>query len=238
MSHDIFNASSTATWIECSYSALHAVPDPPKKASTTVAAEAGTAQHEDMEAGDMPDVEAFLAQLEEGPLYREERVKITDDCGGTVDVLKLPDRARIVTVLDGKFGKWDVSAFHNMQLLTYSAAVLPYTDADWFRLVIFQPNGLDEDSWKQWVASRNEVEAHKQRVLRQAARVARRRRSQRAEAWAALPLVQSIPSLPSDAHGRRFRNGRHVAPYRGFDDAGTCTVAAAYSRPGRRQRGL
>jgi hypothetical protein len=166
MSHDIFNASSTATWIECSYSALHAVPDPPKKASTTVAAEAGTAQHEDMEAGDMPDVEAFLAQLEEGPLYREERVKITDDCGGTVDVLKLPDRARIVTVLDGKFGKWDVSAFHNMQLLTYSAAVLPYTDADWFRLVIFQPNGLDEDSWKQWVASRNEVEAHKQRVLR------------------------------------------------------------------------
>jgi hypothetical protein len=38
--------------------------------------------------------------------------------------------------------------------------------AQWWRLVIYQPNGLDEEPWKQWVASRNEVEAHKQRVLR------------------------------------------------------------------------
>jgi hypothetical protein len=47
------------------------VPDPPKKESTVIASEAGTAQHVDMEAGDMPDVEAFLAQLEDGPLERE-----------------------------------------------------------------------------------------------------------------------------------------------------------------------
>jgi len=31
--------------------------------------------------------------------------------------------------------------------------------------VIYQPNGLDDDPWKQWVASRAEVEAHKARVL-------------------------------------------------------------------------
>jgi hypothetical protein len=163
MSHDIFNASSTATWIECSWSALNAVPEPLKKASTAEAAEAGTAKHEAMEAGDVPGVEAFTAQLEPGEQYRELRVKITDNCGGTVDFWN--DSPEIATVLDGKFGKWDVPAFHNMQLLTYSAALLG-NPAPWFRLVIYQPNGLDDDPWKQWVASRAEVEAHKARVLR------------------------------------------------------------------------
>ncbi len=167
MSHDVFNASSTATWIECSYSALHAVPDAPKKESTIAAAEAGTAAHEDMEAGEIPDVEAFLVQLEQGRLYREVRLKITDNCGGTGDIVNIPDQVQgVATVLDGKFGKWDVEAFHNLQLLTYSAALLSYTRASWFRLVIFQPNGLDEEPWKQWVASRTEVEAHRERVLR------------------------------------------------------------------------
>lgn len=166
MSHDIFNASSTATWIECSYSALNAVPEPLKKASTVIASEAGTAQHEDMEAGNVPDVEAFLAQLERGDVQveREVRVKITDDCGGTIDIRNL--HPRVTTILDGKFGKWDVAALHNMQLLTYGAGSLPYTSAEWFRLVIFQPNGLDDEPWKQAIHSRAEVEAHKARVLR------------------------------------------------------------------------
>jgi hypothetical protein len=167
MGHDTFNASSTATWIECSYSALHAVPDAPKKESTVLASEAGTARHEDMEAGEIPDVEAFLAQLEPGTLHREVRLKITDDCGGTGDIANVPAQVQgIATIVDGKFGKWDVAAFHNLQLLTYSAALLAHTRAQWFRLVIFQPNGLDEEPWKQWVASRAEVEAHRQRVLR------------------------------------------------------------------------
>ena len=164
MGHDIFNASSTATWLECSYSALHAVPEPLKKASTAIAAEAGTTQHEVMEAGGLPDVEAFLAQLEDGELYREIRVRVTDDCGGTADAVN--DAPRIVTVFDAKFGKWDVAAYHNKQLLTYGAAWLPRTEAEWFRFVIYQPNGLDEDPWKQWVAHRSEVEAHRERVLR------------------------------------------------------------------------
>ena len=162
MSHDIFNASSTATWIECSWSALNAVPEPLKKASTAEAAAAGTAKHEAMEAGGNPEVEAFIAQLEPGVLLRELRVKITDNCGGTVDIL---NDANIVTILDGKFGKWDVPAFHNMQLMTYAAARLG-NRAAWWRLVIYQPHGLDDDPWKQWVASRAEVEAHKARVLR------------------------------------------------------------------------
>ena len=167
MSHDVFNASSTATWIECSWSALNAVHEPLKKASTAEAADAGTAAHAVMEEGGNPDVEAFIAQLEPGTRDRELRVKITDDCGGTVDFLNRPILARsVATLLDGKFGKWDVPAFHNLQLFTYSAAVLPITEADWFRFVIYQPNGLDDDPWKQWVASRAEVEAHRARVLR------------------------------------------------------------------------
>lgn len=164
MSHDIFNASSTATWIECSYSALHAIPDPPKKESTVLAAESGTAQHVDMESGELPDVEAFLAQLEDGILEREVRVKLANDCGGTLDIRML--HPHVTTIVDGKFGRWDVAAFHNMQLLTYSAASLADVQTHWFRLVIYQPNGLDEEPWKQWVAHRTEVEAHKMRVLR------------------------------------------------------------------------
>jgi hypothetical protein len=166
MSHDVFNASSTATWIECPWSALNAVPDAPKKAETIAAADAGTARHGVMEAGGIPEVEAFLAQLEDGDIRRELRVKLADDCGGTVDVFNDPIYRNVATVLDGKFGKWDVPAKHNLQLMTYAACLLDQNDAEWWRFVIYQPNGLDEDPWKQWVHHRSEVEAHKARVLR------------------------------------------------------------------------
>lgn len=164
MGHDTFNASSTATWIECSWSARNAVPNPPRKQSTAEAAKRGTELHTLMEAGEIPDVEVFISRLEPGEQRRELRVKITDDCGGTLDFGNF--NPYVVTILDGKFGKWDVPAFHNMQLFTYSAAVLPQTTAEWFRFVIYQPDGLDEDPWKQWVAHRSEVEAHRMRVLR------------------------------------------------------------------------
>src|SRR5258708_4943525 len=165
MSHDTFNASSTATWIECSWSALHAVPDAPKKESTKLAADAGTTRHVDMEAGRIPEVEAFLAQLEDPDfIQREMRVKLTDSCGGTVDVFG--HHYRVTTLLDAKFGKWDVPAFHNKQLFTYAACLLEISDAEWWRFVIYQPNGLDEDPWKQWVHHRSEVEAHREKILR------------------------------------------------------------------------
>lgn len=165
MRHDTFNASATATWLECSWSALNKVPNPPKKASTVAASDAGTAKHEDMEAGDVPDVEAFIRQLEPGEQHRELRVKLTDDCGGTLDFFNKPHVPDVATVLDGKFGKWDVPALHNKQLLTYGAALLAYTRAYWFRFVIYQPDGLDEEPWKQWIASRAEVEEHRRKVL-------------------------------------------------------------------------
>jgi hypothetical protein len=163
--HEIFAASSAATWLECSWSALHDVPEPLRKASTITAAEAGTEAHVDVEEGDISEVESFVGQLENpASTVREFRVLLADNCGGTVDLFS--HNARIATVIDAKFGKWDVAAFHNKQLLTYAAALLASCPAEWWRLVIYQPNGLDEEPWKQWIAHRSEVEAHRQRVLR------------------------------------------------------------------------
>jgi hypothetical protein len=196
MSHDTFNASSTATWIECSWSALHAVPDPPKKASTAEAAEAGTAKHAVMEAGGIPEVEAFLAQLEPPKtLFREIRVKLTDDCGGTVDVFN--DADHVATILDGKFGKWDVPAKHNKQLMTYAACLLEWNkNAEWWRFVIYQPNGLDEEPWKQWVHHRSEIEAHRERVLRAIAD----RSAPRPGPWCRwCSAFQACPAMATDA---------------------------------------
>jgi hypothetical protein len=167
--HDTFNASSAATWLECSWSALHAVPDAPKKASTVAAAEAGTEKHAYVEAGDVSEVESFIDQLENPWAEREIRVKLADDCGGTVDLYSYGigrGNYSIATIIDAKFGKWDIPAYHNKQLLTYAAALLKENSAEWWRLVIYQPDGLDEDPWKQWIAHRSEVEAHRARVLR------------------------------------------------------------------------
>jgi Protein of unknown function (DUF2800) len=195
VSHDTFNASSTATWIECSWSALNAVPEPPKKASTAEAADAGTAKHTTMEGGGIPEVEAFLAQLEGGGIMvREARVRLTDDCGGTVDIFN--DSLRVATILDAKFGKWDVPAKHNKQLMTYAACLLPMTRAEWWRFVIYQPNGLDEKPWKQWIHHRSEIEAHRERVLRAVAD----RSAPRPGPWCRwCNAFQACPAMATDA---------------------------------------
>jgi hypothetical protein len=165
--HEIFSASSAATWLKCSWSALHAIPEPPRKASTIAAAEAGTAKHEAMELGDIPEVESFVRQLENPEsTCREVKIWTAPDCGGTIDILSWDQN--VTTIIDAKFGKWDVPAFHNEQLLTYAAGVMLNNYAEWWRLVIYQPNGLDDDAdpWKQWMAHRSEVEAHRERILR------------------------------------------------------------------------
>ena len=165
--HATFPPSDAKTWLHCSFSARNAVPEPPKPSSTKAAADAGTASHAEMEAGRIPEVEAFIAQLEPGEVLREMRVVLTDECWGTADVVAYAGDEPVVTVLDGKFGKWDVPAVENLQLLTYAAAVsLRVARAiEWWRLVIYQPNGLDDEPWKQWVCHRSVIEAHKMRVL-------------------------------------------------------------------------
>ncbi len=179
MGHALFAPSSAATWLECSFSARNSVPEAPKPESTQAAADEGTRGHtllenaiSKLELPDEDDVKAdaialgmdFIRQLEPGELFTEVKGALAPECGGTTDVLNL--HPYVTTVFDAKFGKWDVDAYHNKQLLTYSAIHLPRTSAEWFRLVIFQPNGLDEEPFKQWLAHRSEVEAHRDRVLR------------------------------------------------------------------------
>lgn len=177
MAHALFAPSSAATWLECSFSARNSVPEPPKPPKTQAAADEGTRGHALLEAAvsqmefpDETDIKAeaitlgvsFIDQLEPGDMYTELKVEIAHECGGTADIF---NDASIATVFDAKFGKWDVDAYHNKQMLTYAAALLKDCDAEWWRLVIFQPNGLDETPFKQWMAHRSEIEAHRDRVL-------------------------------------------------------------------------
>jgi hypothetical protein len=111
----------------------------------------------------------FIRQLEPGEWAVEDRVEIAPECWGRADFHNY--NPYIYTVFDLKNGKWDVDAYHNKQMLTYSAGLLlrfiqrGLQAPDWWRLVIFQPNGLDEEPFKQWVAHRTDVEAHLQKVL-------------------------------------------------------------------------
>lgn len=178
--HAKFSPSSAATWLNCSWSARNAVPQEHKPQSTVEAANEGTRVHALLEGwhatGAMPSEDDvaydavatwanFIGKLEPGTLHAERRVTISDDCWGTADLNN--EHPRIETIGDYKNGKWDVSAYHNAQMLTYGAARLDDSKADWFRFFIFQPNGLEasDHGFKQWVASRSIVEGHKAKVL-------------------------------------------------------------------------
>lgn len=179
MAHAIFAPSSAATWLPCPFSARNSVPEPPKPKTTQEAADEGTRVHtllevaiSEMEFPEDGDTAAdaialgldFINQLEPGARHTELKVEIAPECGGTTDLFN--HHPHVATVFDLKNGKWDVDAYHNKQMLTYAAGLLDYCGADWWRLVIFQPNGLDETPFKQWVAHRSEVEAHRAAVLR------------------------------------------------------------------------
>ena len=184
MAHAIFAPSSSATWIPCPFSARNSVPEIEKPLKTQLAAAEGTRVHSlleaaisEMEFPEEGDTAAdaielgmdFLRQIEPGVSAVEDRVEITPECWGRADWHN--HNPYIYTMFDLKNGKWDVDAYHNKQMLTYSAALLlrlwqrGLQIPDWWRLVIFQPNGLDEEPFKQWMAHRTDVEAHLQKVL-------------------------------------------------------------------------
>ena len=179
--HARFGFSSTATWLPCPYSAVNAVPEPLKKQYTLDAANEGTRVHglfenritkaEMLDADEDEDVvtaieygERFVRSLEPGLVYTEMKLKITDECYGYPDLIN--DNPDICTVFEVKNGKWDVAVYHNLQLLSQGAAYLPYTNAQWFRFVVYQPNGMfGGEPIKQWVAHRSVVETNRDKVL-------------------------------------------------------------------------
>jgi hypothetical protein len=125
----------------------------------------------------MPDrdvalyVRDFVKQLGGGKILIEERVFLTKGCWGQLDFGHIG--TEVITILDFKNGSWDVEAKDNKQELTYAATFLDaYPNAQWFRLVIFQPNSWmnkinpeQQDGFKQHMHSRAEVEMHRQQVL-------------------------------------------------------------------------
>ena len=148
MAHAIFAPSSAATWLECSFSARNSVPEAPKPLKTQIAADEGTRGHELLAVAvaehAFPDdgdskTEAvalgvsFVRQLEPGELHVELKVELAHECGGTTDLFN--EHSNIATVMDYKFGKWDVDAYHNKQMLTYGASLLDRCAAEWWRFV-------------------------------------------------------------------------------------------------------
>lgn len=178
MPHDIFAPSSASTWLKCTYSARRALPEPPKPEKTKAASDEGTRVHGLLEASitemEFPEDDDsaadaiatgldFLRQLEPGVTYVEKTVHVTNGCSGKPDLVNL--HPYVTTIFDLKNGKWDVDAYHNDQMLTYGGGYVQQVQSPWFRFVIYQPNGLDEMPFKQWVAHRTQVEAHLQRVV-------------------------------------------------------------------------
>jgi hypothetical protein len=189
--HAIFAPSSAARWTACPPSATLAQGLPER---TSAAAEEGTRVHSVIQralqtgelppplapwvpAGkNMPDhdvaryMQDYVRQLGGGKLLIEERVVLAKGCWGQIDIGHVTQD--IITVGDYKNGSWDVEAKNNKQALTYAATFLDANPtAQWFRVMIFQPNSWasgsrpdEQDGFKQHVHSRAEVEAHRQLV--------------------------------------------------------------------------
>jgi hypothetical protein len=88
----------------------------------------------------------------------EPLVKISDDTGGSIDVLAKSADGKTVHIIDYKFGHVPVSAEDNAQLLFYALAadIDPATksffgDCDTVAMTIIQPNenGPDFETWTQ-----------------------------------------------------------------------------------------
>jgi len=165
-------------------------------------------------ADNLPDHEvvqrvfAYIAQLGPGKLLVEHRVTLSANVWGTLDISHIPASFfdvsnNAITVFDYKNGGFDVQAKNNAQLLTYAATFLDeYPDAQWFRLVVFQPNswgaqGDDDNGFKQHVHSRAEIEAHRQRVI-EAVNYAGPPRPGPHCRWC--PAIPACPAMSQDAY--------------------------------------
>jgi hypothetical protein len=185
--HAVYAPSSAARWMACPPSARlsQGLPQRPNPAAIE-----GSRVHAVVEKSlrtgeiptppppwlpppkNMPDSEIvkyirdFVAQLGAGHVLIEQRVWLMKGCWGHLDVGHTGPE--IITVLDYKNGGWDVEAKDNKQMLTYAATFLEdHPNAQWFRLVIFQPNSWmnkinpeQQDGFKQYLHTRAEVENH------------------------------------------------------------------------------
>lgn len=189
--HAIFAPSSAARWLACPPSATlsQGLPDRPNPAAIEGSRVHGVVEKA-LRTGEVPppplpwlvsknmsDDEVvryilnYVKQLGAGQLTIEQRVWLAKGCWGHLDAGHVGPE--VITIIDYKNGGWDVEAKNNKQLLTYAATFLDdHPKAQWFRLVIFQPNSWmnkinpeQQDGWKQHIHSRQDVEAHREAVL-------------------------------------------------------------------------
>lgn len=177
--HAKFAPSSASRWLECPYSAIASatLPNSDNDASregTRVhalieSALLGNPKHEEESEEVLFGIDLVLDYVRQlgGSVKAETKVHLSPEVWGTVDCLQ--NTASITTLLDYKNGAMDVSAYQNKQLLTYAAAALEeFGPSKHYRLVIVQPNSRtsgDQSDVKQWIATLEEVEAHRELVL-------------------------------------------------------------------------
>lgn len=161
--HAVYSPSSAHRWMNCTASAEAIATLPPQEEGE--AAAAGTKLHDELEralkSGETTHEDFGIAlmlnyvrQLIPGQLFIEERVALTEQIWGRMDVGHFANG--VLTIADLKTGFVGVDAEENEQLRIYGAAAI-YTHrlpAKWIRYAIVQPNDFRPvPHVKQWMES-------------------------------------------------------------------------------------
>lgn len=164
--HACYSPSSAHRWIHCTASAEAIAALGEQEEGE--AAKKGTAAHSELErvlggeAAD-PDHEsayavalavAFVKNLPEGRMWIEQRVSLTSQIWGRLDVGHYCEAEATLTIVDLKDGFVDVSPVENDQERIYAAALIREFDikVNWVRYVIVQPNSIiPGPRVKQWI---------------------------------------------------------------------------------------
>lgn len=166
--HAVYAPSSAHRWTVCTASAT-AISRLGEQEEGE-AAKKGTAAHSELErvlGGGEPDSDhasayavalavAFLRGLPPGKTWVEQRVFLTDQIWGRLDVGHWHEEEATLTIVDLKDGFVDVSPIENDQERIYAAALIRQEalSAKWIRYVIVQPNSIvPGPRVKQWVES-------------------------------------------------------------------------------------
>lgn len=172
--HATYAPSSSHRWTECtaSASAISALGEQEEGE----AAKKGTAAHTELErvlggAEADPDhasayavalAVTFLRGLPAGRTWVEQRVSLTADIWGRLDVGHWFEEEATLTIVDLKDGFVDVSPVENSQERIYAAALVRSEGlpAKWIRYVIVQPNSIvPGPRVKQWIEPAADLEA-------------------------------------------------------------------------------
>lgn len=177
--HAVYAPSSAHRWTVCTASAEAIAALGEQEEGE--AAKKGTAAHTELErclAGEQPDPDhasayavalalAYLKGLPPGQTWVEQRVSLTNQIWGRLDVGHWFEPEATLTIVDLKDGFVDVSPVENEQERIYAAALIREfkLPAKWIRYVIVQPNSIvPGPRVKQWIEPAESLAAFAERV--------------------------------------------------------------------------